>query len=69
MPDPIDRKAFVNLCEMSIDSMYELAALGELLEEKALITKQEIHSCFPENQPAPPCPLPPAFFFVEGASC
>jgi hypothetical protein len=27
---------------MSIDSMYELAALGELLEQKGLITKQEI---------------------------
>lgn len=27
---------------MSIDSMYELAALGELLEQKRLITKQEI---------------------------
>ena len=42
MPEPIDRQAFVNLCNMSIDSMYELAALGELLEQKGLITKQEI---------------------------
>ena len=42
MPDPVDPKAFVNLCDMSIDSMYELAALGELLEQKGLITKQEI---------------------------
>ena len=29
---------------MSIDSMYELAALGELLEQKGLITKHEILS-------------------------
>jgi hypothetical protein len=26
MPDPIDPQAFLNLCDMSIDSMYELAA-------------------------------------------
>lgn len=42
MSDPIDRQAFLNLCEMSIDNTYELAALGELLEQKGLITKQEI---------------------------
>ncbi len=42
MPDPIDRKDFQNLCDMTIDSMYELAALGELLEQKGLLTKQEI---------------------------
>lgn len=44
MSDPIDPQAFLNLCEMSIDSMYELAALGELLEKKGLITKQEIYT-------------------------
>jgi hypothetical protein len=27
---------------MSIDSMYELAALGELLEQKGVMTKEEI---------------------------
>ncbi len=42
MPDPVDPKAFLNFCEMSIDTMYELEALGELLEQKGLITKQEI---------------------------
>ena len=42
MPDPVDREDFLKLCDMSIDSMYELAALGELLEQKGLITKQEI---------------------------
>ena len=44
MPDPIDPQAFLNLCNMSIDSMYELAALGALLEQKGLITKHEILS-------------------------
>ena len=42
MPDPIDRQAFLNLCNMSIDNMYELEALGELLVLKGLLTKQEI---------------------------
>ena len=58
MTDPIDPKAFLNLCDMSIDSMYELAALGELLEQKGLITKQEIISLATElkhqNPPANP---------------
>ena len=42
MPDPVDPQAFLNLCEMSIDNMYELEALGELLEEKGLINKRDI---------------------------
>jgi hypothetical protein len=42
MSDPIDPKAFLNLCEMAIDNMYELAALGELLEQKGVMTKEEI---------------------------
>ena len=42
MPDPVDPKAFLTLVEMSIDSMYELAALGELLEQKGVMTKEEI---------------------------
>ncbi len=42
MPDPIDTQGFLNLCEMAIDNMYEPEALGELLEQKGLLTKQEI---------------------------
>ena len=42
MPDAVDHKAFLNLCEMSIDNMYEVEAIGELLEQKGLLTKQEI---------------------------
>ncbi len=42
MPDPIDPQAFLKLCEMSIDNMYEFEALGELLQEKVLINKQKI---------------------------
>ena len=42
MSDPIDPKAFLNLCEMAIDNMYELEAIGELLEQKGVMTKAEI---------------------------
>ncbi len=42
MPDSQDHHAFLNLCEMSIDNMYELEALGKMLEQKGLLTKQEI---------------------------
>ena len=39
--DAIDRQAFLNLCNMSIDTMYELEALSQLLEQKGVLTKQE----------------------------
>jgi hypothetical protein len=39
MPDSKDGQAFLNLCEMTIDNMYELEAIGELLEQKSLLTK------------------------------
>ena len=42
MSDPIDPKAYLNLVEMTIDSMYELEAIGELLEQKGVMTKEEI---------------------------
>ena len=44
MPVPIDRQAFLNLCDMPIANKYELEAIGELLEQKGPITKQEILS-------------------------
>jgi hypothetical protein len=42
MPDPKDCEAFLNLCEMAIDNMYELEAIGELLKQKGVMTKDEI---------------------------
>jgi len=42
MPDHKDRQAFLNLCEMAIDNMYDLAAIAELLEQKGVLTKEEI---------------------------
>ena len=34
MSDPVDPKTLLTLVEMSIENSYELAALGELLEQK-----------------------------------
>jgi hypothetical protein len=42
MSNPIDPQAFLNLVKISIDSMYELEAIGELLEQRGVMTKEEI---------------------------
>ena len=42
MSDPVDPKAFLTLVELAIANMYEVEAIGELLEQKGLLTKQEI---------------------------
>jgi len=42
MSDPIDPQGYLNLVEMTIDSMYELEAIGELLEQRGVMTKAEI---------------------------
>jgi hypothetical protein len=59
MPDPKDREAFLNLCEMAIDNMYELAALGELLEQKGVMTKDEIIALAKELKRKTPPTEPP----------
>ena len=42
MPDPVDPKAFLTLVELAIANMYEVEAIGELLEQKGVMTKQDI---------------------------
>jgi len=42
MSDPADPKAFLTLVDLAIANMYELEAIGELLEQKGVITKDEI---------------------------
>ena len=42
MSDPVDPKTLLTLVEMSIDNTYELEAIGELLEQKGVMTKEEI---------------------------
>ena len=42
MSDPVDPQGYLNLVEMTIDSMYELEAIGELLQRRGVLTKAEI---------------------------
>ena len=43
MSAPVDPKAFLTLVELALANMYEFVeAIGELLEQKGLLTKQEI---------------------------
>lgn len=42
MSDPFGLNACLNLVEMTIDSMYELEAIGELLEQRGVMAKSEI---------------------------
>ena len=42
MSNPIDPQALLNVVEMTIGSMYELEAIGELLEQRGVMTKEEI---------------------------
>jgi len=58
MPDPVDPKAFLALVELAIGNMYEVEAIGELLEQKGVLTKDEIIALAKElkrkNPPAQP---------------
>lgn len=55
MPDPVDPKAFLTLVELAIANMYEVEAIGELLERKGLLAKQEILDLATElKRKAPP---------------
>jgi len=42
MPDPVDPKAFLTPAELAIANMYEVEAIGELLEQKGVLTKDEM---------------------------
>jgi len=61
MPDPKDRQAFLNLCEMAIDNMDEMEALGELLEKKGLNHQaRNSRPCEKPQTEEPTCrPAPP----------
>ncbi len=42
MAEPLDPKDLVTIEEMAISSMWEVAALVEVLERKGILTKQEV---------------------------
>ena len=59
MPDPVDPKAFLTLVELAIGNMYELEAIGELLEQKGVLTKDEIIALAKELRQKNPQTKPP----------
>jgi hypothetical protein len=74
MSDPIDPQGYLNWVEMTIDSMYELEAIGALLEQRGVMTKAEIIALAkdlkrktPPTEPrtAPTIDLPPQARFTD----
>ncbi len=59
MPDPVDPKAFLTLVELAIGNMYEVEAIGELLEQKGVMTKNEIIALAKELKQKNPQTKPP----------
>ena len=59
MPDPVGPKAFLTLVELAIGNMYELEAIGELLEQKGVLTKDEIIALAKELKQKNPQTKPP----------
>ncbi len=59
MSDPVDPKAFLTLVELAIGNMYELEAIGELLERKGVMTKNEIIALAKELKQKNPQTKPP----------
>jgi len=59
MPDPVDPKAFLTLVELAIANMYEVEAIGELLEQKGVLTKDEIIALAKELRRKNPQTKPP----------
>jgi len=59
MPDPVDPKAFLTLVELAIANMYEVEAIGELLEQKGVLTKDEIIALAIELRQKNPQTIPP----------
>ncbi len=59
MPDPVDPKAFLTLVELAIGNMYEVEAIGELLEQKGVLTKDEIIALAKELRQKNPQTKPP----------
>jgi len=59
MPDPVDPKGFLALVELAIGNMYEVEAIGELLEQKGVLTKDEIIALAKELKQKNPQTKPP----------
>ena len=59
MAEPLDPKDLVTMEELAISSMWEIAALVEVLERKGILTKQEVLDMIQELRQREPFPIPP----------
>ncbi len=59
MAEKLDPKDLVTLEELAISSMWETAALVELLERKGILTKQDVLAMIQELRQREPTAIPP----------
>ncbi len=59
MADPFAPKDLVSLDELATSTMWETSALVELLERKAILTKQEVLAMIQELRQREPTAIPP----------
>ena len=65
MADKLDPKQLVTTEELAISSMWEMAALVEVLERKGICTKQEVLDMIQELRRKNPTAVPPPEPFPE----
>jgi len=65
MAEKLDLKETVSIEELTISSMWEMAALMEVLERKAICTKQEVLDMIQELRRQNPTAVPPPEPFPE----
>ncbi len=59
MPEPLDPNNLVSLEELALSSMWEIAALVEVLERKGVLTKQDVLDMIQELRQREPTGRPP----------
>ncbi len=59
MAEKLDPKEIVTLEELALSTMWETAALVELLERKGVVTRQEVLAMIQELRQREPTAIPP----------
>ena len=59
MAEPLDRNDLMTLDELALSTMWETSALGELLERKGILTKQDVLAMIQELRQREPTAIPP----------
>ncbi len=62
MAQPLDPNALVTLDELALSTMWENAALVEVLERKGILTKQDVLDMIQELRQREPTGIPPHRF-------